>query len=130
MVLKSEFHVDSHEFDFLIGKRIVKVLGDTDQFKLITADDEVITIKTNEGCGGCTNGWSELPNLKLLEDADNAIMNVTSDYLTSNSYEEDQFKLFVYYHNKVLEVQGDEGYGNGYYGGGFWVTIVKVESEA
>ena len=42
---------------------------------------------------------------------------------------EDQFKLFIYYHDKTLEIEGDDGYGNGYYGGGFWVTIEKEELE-
>ena len=126
MVLKRDFHANGNEFDFLIGKRIVKVTGDTYCFKLTTSGNEVITITTNEGCGGCSNGWSDLPNLKLLEDADNVIMNVTSEYRDCYS---DEFKLFVYCHNTMLEVQGDDGYGNGYYGGGFWVTIVNVESE-
>ena len=126
-ILLDKFHADSCEFDFLIGKRIVKVTGDTGEFKLTTSDNEVITITTNEGCGGCSNGWSELPNLKLLEDADNAIMNVSTEYVMKGY--EDQFKMFVYYHNTMLELQGDDGYGNGYYGWGFWVTIVKIESE-
>ena len=35
----------------------------------------------------------------------------------------------LYYHDKTLEIEGDDGYGNGYYGGGFWVTIEKEELE-
>ena len=29
----------------------------------------------------------------------------------------------------TLEIEGDYGYGDGYYGGGFWVTIEKEELE-
>ena len=49
--------------------------------------------------------------------------------------EDDRFKIFIYYqdssyNNKSREViQGEDGYGNGYYGGGFYVTIENVESK-
>lgn len=83
----------------------------------------------NEGCGGCGNGWSELPDLGLLKNTDNIITDVRVEYdedYFGNFTEE--FKVFVLYHDKrfdtVLEY-GDDGYGNGYYGGGFYLTVEK-----
>ena len=124
MTIKA-FNADGNDFDFLIGKRIKEVVNKNDSYQLTTTDGEKITITVNEGCGGCANGWSDIDDLKVLEDSDNAIMNV----VCSQKDYEDQFKLFIYYHDKTLEIEGDDGYGNGYYGGGFWVTIEKEGSE-
>ena len=124
MTIKA-FNADGTDFNFLIGKRINEVICNDDSYQLTTTDGEKITITVNEGCGGCSNGWSDIDDLKVLEDSDNAIMNV----VCSQRDYEDQFKLFIYYHDKTLEIEGDDGYGNGYYGGGFWVTIEKEEAE-
>ena len=37
-----------------------------------------------------------------------------------------EFKIFIYLVNKeVIEIDGDEGVGNGYYGSGFWVSVTR-----
>ena len=117
------FRADGSDFDFLIGQTIVKTREMGDGYELSTANGQIVRVVENEGCGGCSNGWSEFSDILLLENADNAIMNV----VCSQRDYEDQFKLFIYYHDKTLEIEGDDGYGNGYYGGGFWVTIKNVE---
>ena len=119
--LKMAEHRDGDSFDFLIGKRSTKVIDTGDAYLLTTADGEEITVTPNQGCGGCSSGWSEFSDLEKLAETDNAITNVTTEYGG-----DDDFKLFIYYHDKTLEVEGTDGYGNGYYGGGFWVTIEEV----
>lgn len=124
---KKEFQVDGIDFNFLIGKKINKVIEKNswgvDEYILV-CDDCIITITTNEGCGGCGNGWSSIKDLKKLE-GNSVITNVVCKY--SESEWSDKFKLFIYYHDKTLEIEGDDGYGNGYYGGGFYVTFKDVE---
>lgn len=85
----------------------------------------IIEIATNEGCGGCSNGWSSFDDLKKLEKNHNIITNIECMY--NNTYDEDnEFKLFIYYQDDMLTLEGNDGYGNGYYGGGFYVTIKNV----
>ena len=129
---------DGRDFDFLIGKSIIKVeekpvkdeYGDNvDGYILTCKDGTVIEIGTNEGCGGCSNGWSEFDDLKKLEENDNVITNIETKYIY-DGWSNDEFIMFVYYEDgKINQLKGDDGYGNGYYGGGFYVTIKNVESE-
>ena len=151
-------HKDGKDFDFLIGKSIIKVEekqvkdeygDDTYGYVLTCKDGTIIEVATNRGCGGCDNGWSSI-DLKCLENNQNVITNVITeyeyeiaerhkkeikDYDMWDYDEDDRFKIFVYYedssyNDKSREViQGEDGYGNGYYGGGFYITIKNVESK-
>lgn len=128
----SNEHCNGNEFDFLIGKSIIKVeqkIGRyrTDLFILTCNDNTVIEIETNDGCGGCGNGWSSFDDLKKLETNHNVITNVKCEY-SRKWYEDDSFKLFIYYQDDMLTLEGDDGYGNGYYGGGFYVTVKGVDN--
>ena len=126
-------HCDGKEFDFLIGKSIIKVemnkdngAYETDKFILTCKDGTIIEIETNEGCGGCSNGWSSFEELKKLEKNNNVITNIKTEY--SHEWDEDIFKMFVYYADGTInELEGNDGYGNGYYGGGFYITIKNVK---
>lgn len=134
--MKNE-HCDGRDFKFLIGKTIIKVeekkvideYGYSVAGYELTCDDKtIIEIALNEGCGGCENGWSSFDDLKKLESNHNAITNVVCEY-SKDRWSEDEFKLFIYYQDDVLTLKGDDGYGNGYYGGGFYVTIKEVNNE-
>ena len=124
-------HKDGKDFTFLIGKSISKVekkkLKDdynmtVEGYRLTCKDGTIIDVATNEGCGGCSNGWSSFDDLKLLEINGNIITNVEIKYKNS-----DEFIMFVYYEdNTINKLKGDDGYGNGWYGGGFYVTIKEV----
>ena len=128
-------HKDGKDFSFLIGKSIIKVeetyLEDeygykVDGYILICKDGTIIEIGTNEGCGGCSNGWSSFKDLKKLEENNNVITNIEVKY-TEDGYN-DKFTMFVYYEdNKINQLHGDDGYGNGYYGGGFYITIKEIK---
>lgn len=133
--MKNE-HRDGRNFDFLVGKSIKKVENErvkdeygyfVDGYVLTCNDGTIIEVATNEGCGGCGNGWSSFNDLKKLEKNNNAITNIECKY-TQNGWEDDEFTMFVYYEDGTInELIGDDGYGNGYYGGGFYVTITKAE---
>ena len=109
--MSNEQRFDGDGFDWLIGRRIVSVedaVAPADTYMetggyLLTCDDgtQLLTYE-NEGCGGCGNGWSSLPDLKRLADHDNAITNVEAVY--------DDHR---------------DGYGNGYYGGGFYLRVIE-----
>lgn len=133
MIRDKEF--DGDGFDWLIGRRIVKAedaVAPADTYMetggyLLTCDDgtQLLTYE-NEGCGGCGNGWSDLPDLSLLANHDNAITNVEAVY----DKDETTFRLFIYYSDERFDVgSGDDGYGNGYYGGGFYLRVIKPVKE-
>lgn len=131
-------HKNGKDFDFLIGKSIIKVekkkLKDeygykVDGYILTCKDGTIIEILTNVGCGGCCNGWSDFDDLKKLEENNNVITNIETKY-TKDGWSDDEFTMFVYYEdNTINQLKGDDGYGNGYYGGGFYITITNVESQ-
>lgn len=129
-------HKDGKEFDFLIGKSITNVesakMSDgyvmVDGFILTCDDGTIIEIATNEGCGGCGNGWSSFDDLIRLQENHNVITNVVYEPIKDeSSWYDDKFKLFIYYQDDTLMLEGDDGYGNGYYGGGFYVTIKSAK---
>ncbi len=131
-------HKDGRDFDFLIGKSIIKVEKkqvkdeygyNVNGYILTCKDGTIIEIATNAGCGGCANGWSSFEDLKKLEENNNVITNVKTEYSKDGWYD-DEFTMFIYYEdNTINQIEGDDGYGNGYYGGGFYVTIKDVGCE-
>ena len=65
--------------------------------------------------------------LKFLEENNNIITNIEVKY-TEDGWEDDEFTMFVYYEdNTINQLKGDDGYGNGFYGGGFYVTIKEAK---
>lgn len=122
--MKNE-HCNGNDFDFLIGKSIEKVERLRCYQYLTCNDGTIIKVEESEGCGGCSNGWSNI-DLKKLEKNHNVITNVKCEY---DKNDKDLFKLFIFYQDNQLTIKGDDGYGNGYYGGGFYVTIKKVRGN-
>ena len=127
-------HKDGKDFDFLIGKSIIKVeekrVKDeygyyVDGYILTCKDGTIIEIAKNEVCGGCGNGWSSFEDLKKLEKNNNVITNIEVKYMR-----DDEFTMFIYYEdNTINQLNGDDGYGNGWYGGGFYVTIKELKNK-
>lgn len=125
----------------LIGKSIIKVerkkVEDDygykiDGYILYCKDGIKLEIGENEGCGGCSNGWSEI-DLMSLNENDNMITN--AEYKRGNGtenykYDDDAFTIFIYYQdNKINVINGTDGYGNGFYGGGFYLNIKSIKGE-
>lgn len=110
----------------LVGHRIVSMTKE-----VIKLDNNVtLNIQFNEGCNGCSSGWSELDVVNFDNTySEAAVMNVVYDsYHTNkeNYNSKDEFKIFIYLVNKaVIEIEGDEGVGNGEYGSGFWVSVTR-----
>ena len=123
-------HCDGRDFDFLIGKSIIKVekkiVDDGYGYVLTCQDGSIIEIAQNEGCGGCSNAWSYFEDLEKLQNNHNIITNVECEY-GKTEWDCDEFKLFIFYQDDKLTISGTDGYGNGYYGGGFYVTIKDVK---
>lgn len=114
------------DFTWLEGLRIVDVKKeDSDEYLLMLDSGDVIRVKANEGCGGCSSGWSEVGDLSVLKShPDNAIMSVVEEPLDNS---EERYRVFVYYSlNDGVSFDYDLCEGNGYYGCGFYLTLVGV----
>lgn len=110
----------------LFGRRIVRVQGaegDGDAY-LYLDNGRRLRLVGNEGCGGCGNGWYNLKNINVF---DNAITNVQLD-VDCDDTDCDVYKLFVLSGDQRMNVVSFEGYDNGYYGTGFEV-FVQVEQN-
>lgn len=123
--------------ELLVGRRIVEVKDEgCDNSGLVLDNGVTLYVVPNEGCSGCTAGrwWIE-----RIDKADSAITDVRWDEKTFNydeNHEEDcdiRVKIFVYTESDVeaKEILTLEGYeDNGFYGEGFELCLVSMETEA
>ena len=116
------------DFDYLVGKKILEVkrMGnyDAEHYGLLLDNGEILVVAENEGCGGCGNGWSSIDLLEL-KTTDATIIEV--DY---NLKDDEKGDLTIFYHDKRFDtIPFDEGGGNGYYGGGFHLRLIKKGEE-
>lgn len=114
-IVISDYYISRYKGDIVelleksVGKSMIFLSDDAMQ-----VGQDVYEIKTNEGCGGCSSGWSGIDvdsdfvgktiKIKTVEEQD-----------TDNKYD-DEKKLIV---NGKHIATLDYGWGNGYYGGGF-----------
>lgn len=102
----------------LVGKKIVELSDD----RILLENCYELLIEPNRGCGGCDNGWASLELSSYNINLDAAVMNVKIEEpdVFDNS---DLFKIFIYLaDSSIITFEGDDGFGNGMYGYGFWVT--------
>lgn len=74
----------------------------------------------------CANGWSDWTVSRTGENL-GAVTSVkyeeAPDYYTT-----EQFSIFIYLKSRPkIEVSGDDGAGNGFYGWGFHLNVESVE---
>lgn len=99
----------------LLGRTVTKVADD----KLLLDNGTQLTIHSNEGCGGCGNGWYEVTE---LNDSPNAIMAV--DFEEADEEDDvDFFRIFVLAEDQRIKLLQVKGYDNGYYGVGYWIEV-------
>lgn len=108
--------LDDSLFDF-ISRLVGKTICALDNYTL-SVDGRLFYIKTNEGCGGCGNGWSDLKILPEFISKEIKINDVRA--YKDEDYYDDNYDLYI---NDKLFAKVDTGWGNGYYGGDF--DIIK-----
>lgn len=106
-------------FDFmsgLVGKTI-KFIND-ENFIL---EGKYYQIECNEGCGGCSSGWSEI-QVKEKFIGKEIIIETVESVEEDNEYENDKYDLKI---NGEIVAKVDTGWGNGYYGGDFKINLLS-----
>lgn len=111
--------------ELLFGRKVVEASADKYSGTLVLDDGTVLKVDGNEGCGGCPSGNYDLT---VLNTVDNAISNVR-EVVTSNDKCEDglTYQIFVIFEDQTHELlaQFDGSDGNGYYGTGWWLTVIS-----
>lgn len=122
------YHSDKEEIvELFVGKSVKKISDD----QLALSDGTVLQIVPNEG--GCSCGAGDY-DIDYINECENIITNVElvvteqdhGDWDTLTSYD-----IFVYSgHQKInlVSIKGDDG--NGYYGTGFWINVMKEDAVA
>jgi hypothetical protein len=118
--------------ELLVGRRVVsaELAGVNDATPLengnegtLTLDDgTILRVEGNEGCGGCTAGWFSITTLNRVE---NVITNVETAYTDIEDDENMTFRVFVFAQDERLLLLQADGWDNGWYGVGYWLTVVK-----
>lgn len=113
--------------NLLFGRRVVD--ADLYDRKLTLDDGTVLTLGGNEGCGGCPNGHYDLT---VLNKVDNAISNVREVITSNDKHGEDlSYQIFVIFEDQTHELlaQFDGSDGNGYYGSGYWISVLPPQPQ-
>lgn len=108
----------------IISSLVGKTIKFVDDYTFIL-DDSYYTIETNEGCGGCSSGWSSIELSKGVAGRSIKIKSVSSRTTDYNGKETESIKSDTYnlYINGDIIAKVDTGWGDGYYGGDFEVKI-------
>lgn len=97
----------------LVGRDIIFI-----DSNLFIVDNIHYQIEENEGCGGCSNGWSSIEVLPEFIDKKINIKKIES----IGKDGDDEYDLVI---NGEKIARVDTGYGNGYYGGDFEINLIN-----
>lgn len=111
--------------DFIIGHSIIDIIMTEDETALTLVLDNGVKLiaQSNEGCGGCGNGWffydhNEVLSLGLKG---NVITNLKVN--CDENGDEGTYTIMIYTIDKRMDV-AFEGGDNGYYGMGIYLEII------
>ena len=122
--------VDKDIQDLIYGQSVVEVRHvDEYNIKLILSNGLVLHAMSNEGCGGCSNGWYEIDNILDL--------GVTGNVITKVEVESPEdawwgtYKLFVYSRDKRMLETNFTGSTDdkGYYGCGIIIHVKSPDED-
>ena len=102
-----------HFIESLIGKTIM-FISDT----VFVMEGAYYVIEENEGCRGCSNGWSKI---EVLPQFIYKKIKIKSVMAVEETEGDDIYDLII---NDNVVAKVNTGWGNGYYGGDFNVGVV------
>lgn len=124
VIILDEYNIERKNdtlFSFLetLTGKTIKFLRDN----LLLVDNKHYQIEENEGCGGCSSGWSIISVLPEFINKEIEIKTIKQVFEKETySEESDEYDLFIN-DKKIADV--DTGWGNGYYGGDFEIKLIN-----
>jgi hypothetical protein len=112
---------------YIKGQSIVDIIKDDfgEWVSFVLSNGLILRAHSNEGCGGCSNGWYCLDTLIDTRENGNIITKIevkNPEYAENGTY-----SMFIYSNDKRIVTADFSGCDNGYYGTGIWVEIVIPE---
>ena len=124
------FEVPENVRSEIYGQSIVKIdSSECDNLVLHLSNGTKLRVKSNEGCGGCANGWFLFDKVITCGTEGNVITRVeVNTTVNENSWSdyEGSYTIYIYsQYRRILETTFS-GEDNGYYGVGIEL-IVEME---
>ena len=123
--LTGEYEVSQKIQELCYGQSIVDIKKESDGAKLILVLSNGVELiaESNEGCGGCGNGWFEYEDVIVLGTAGNIITKIGVECNYDESRDCGSFNLHVYSLDKRIIKADFRGEDNGYYGIGIYISV-------
>ena len=90
---------------------------------MVLSNGVQLIAKSNEGCGGCSNGWFYYDDVLTLGVDGNVITNISVDCNYDVASESGNFTLNIFSLDKRILSTRFSGSDNGYYGIGISLTV-------
>jgi hypothetical protein len=135
---KGTVEINNELKKLIVGQSITEIIEDKEHgefLTLILSNGVEINVLSNEGCGGCNNGWFTYNDVITTGVKGNVITNVTVDCDYGNDGgDSGTFTFNVYSLNKRILSADFAGYDSGFYGIGITMTatvgsLLKPEEE-
>lgn len=126
------FEVPENVRNEIYGQSIVKI-DSSECYNLVLhlSNGTKLRVKSNEGCGGCANGWFLFDKVITCGTEGNVITRVeVNTTVNENSWSEYEgsYTIYIYSQDKRILETTFSGEDNGYYGVGIEL-IVEMENN-
>lgn len=123
-------YLDKIAEKYIIGQSIVDIINqyDGEIVTFVLSNGFELRFHSNEGCGGCGNGWYTCSPSDIIDTRENG--NVITKVVVQDpkNAESGTYSVFIYSLDKRM-IQADfSGSDNGYYGVGIWAEVVIPEN--
>lgn len=118
------FSVSDEIKKLCVGQSIVDIIKHKhgEELTLVLSNGVKLIAKSNEGCGGCSNGWFCYDEVLTYGENGNVITNIEVDCDYDDNAESGTFTLKVYSLDKRILECAFSGGDNGYYGIGIEIA--------
>jgi hypothetical protein len=122
-------YLDDIAEKYIIGQSIVDIKNESygELVTFVLSNGFELRFHSNEGCGGCGNGWYTCPPSDLIDTRENGNVITRVAVQDPENAEYGTYSVFIYSLDKRI-IQADfSGEDNGYYGVGIWAEVVIPE---
>ena len=115
---------------FILGQSIIDIIKDKygEMVTFVLSNGLHLEFHSNEGCGGCGNGWYYCDEIIIDTSPNgNIITNVQIEEPEDSSY--GTYSVFIYSNDKRIVQANSSGSHNPNYGTGIWAQVEKKKKK-
>lgn len=119
--------IDTNFSKYIYGQSITDIIEDKhgETLTLVLSNGLRLEVLSNEGCGGCSNGWYRYSEIIDTGAKGNIITKVEVEQPENSEW--GTYSLFIYSNDKRILQTDFDGCDNGYYGVGIYMRVVIPE---